>query len=96
MPLITATALASTSKKLPESVWFSPILWVDTDEIQGGSPLLGQEHKVRTSVDIYPQTGENGETVAAWVAFDRKVLRFYAYFQEAVNERREEQYRIRR
>lgn len=32
----------------------------------------------------------------AWVAFDRKVLRFDAYFQEAVHESRQETFRIRR
>ncbi|KAI8916212.1 hypothetical protein EDD86DRAFT_186173, partial [Gorgonomyces haynaldii] len=32
----------------------------------------------------------------SWVAFDRRVLRFYGYFHEAVNESRDEKYRIRR
>lgn len=32
----------------------------------------------------------------AWVAYDRKVLRFFAYFKEAVTERREENHRFRR
>ena len=31
-----------------------------------------------------------------WIKYDRKVLRFYAYFQEHVVERREENYRIRK
>ena len=31
----------------------------------------------------------------AWVAYDRKVLRFFGYFKEAVTERREENYRYR-
>ncbi|KAJ3051078.1 EF-hand domain-containing member C2 [Rhizophlyctis rosea] len=62
-----------------------------------GKPLTNQEKsKVHTSVEIYPHNADGGKSVPAWVAFDRKVLRFYAYFQEAVHERREEQYRVRR
>ncbi|KAJ3113843.1 EF-hand domain-containing member C2, partial [Physocladia obscura] len=62
-----------------------------------GIPLFGQEEtKIHTSVETYPHSSALGEGVPAWVAFDRKVLRFYAYFQEAVHEKREEQYRIRR
>jgi len=37
-----------------------------------------------------------GQPAPSWVAFDRQVLRFSAYFQEAVHEKREETYRIRR
>ncbi|KAJ3101076.1 EF-hand domain-containing member C2 [Phlyctochytrium planicorne] len=63
----------------------------------GGLPLNGQDaSKIHSSVDIYPHSDRLGENVPAWVAFDRKVLRFYAYFQEAVNEKREEQYRVRK
>ncbi|KAJ3076360.1 EF-hand domain-containing member C2 [Podochytrium sp. JEL0797] len=63
----------------------------------GGIPLSGQDElKIHTSVDVYPQSNDLGDGVPAWVAFDRKVLRFYAYFQEAVHEKREEQYRVRR
>jgi hypothetical protein len=63
----------------------------------GGVPLSGQEkNKVRTSLSVYPHSDSTGEIVPSWVAFDRKVLRFYAYFQESVQERREEKYRIRR
>ena len=32
----------------------------------------------------------------AWVAFDRKVCRFYAYFKEGVDESYQENYRIRK
>ena len=32
----------------------------------------------------------------SWVEYDRKVLRFYACFKEAVNESRQENYRIRK
>ncbi|KAI8918462.1 hypothetical protein DFJ77DRAFT_455630 [Powellomyces hirtus] len=63
----------------------------------GGKPLPGQqESKIHTSIELYPQSDNGAEGVPAWVAFDRKVLRFYAYFQEAVHERREEQYRVRK
>ncbi|TPX63615.1 hypothetical protein SpCBS45565_g06487 [Spizellomyces sp. 'palustris'] len=63
----------------------------------GGIPIHGQEQsKIHTSVELYPHSDNAGEGVPAWVAFDRKVLRFYAYFQEAVHERREEQYRVRK
>lgn len=38
----------------------------------------------------------NGPQLPAWVAFDRQVLCFDAYFQEAVHEKRKETYRIRK
>ncbi|KAJ1514308.1 EF-hand domain-containing member C2 [Coelomomyces lativittatus] len=63
----------------------------------GGIPLPGQTEKIlTTSADLYKTSNHNTGTVPAWIAFDRKVLRFYAYFQEAVQEKREEQYRIRK
>ncbi|KAI9223544.1 hypothetical protein BC828DRAFT_403054 [Blastocladiella britannica] len=68
----------------------------------GGSSLIGQDaKKLTTSADLLKKlmpgsSSEDSEAVPAWIAFDRKVLRFYAYFQEAVQERREEQYRIRK
>lgn len=37
-----------------------------------------------------------GADLPSWVAFDKQVLNFDAYFQEAVFESREEQYRIRK
>ena len=43
---------------------------------------------------VYPKGV--GPEAPAWVAFDRQVLCFDAYFQEAVHEKREEQYRIRK
>ena len=36
-----------------------------------------------------------GSPLPAWLAFDRQVLSFDAFFQEAVVERREEQFRVR-
>ncbi|XP_001624761.2 EF-hand domain-containing family member C2 [Nematostella vectensis] len=58
----------------------------------GGDPLPGQKLKPRHS--HYPKGV--GAEAPAWVAFDRQVLCFDAYFQEAVHEKREEQYRIRK
>lgn len=58
----------------------------------GGELLRGQKLKPRNSA--YPR-GE-GSNLPAWVAFDRQVLCFDAYFQEAVHEKREEQYRVRK
>eukprot|EP00794_Sanderia_malayensis_P011387 gene11387-12573_t len=58
----------------------------------GGEALPGGKKKPKTSV--YPNG--IGSQAPAWVAFDRQVLCFDAYFQEAVHEKREEQYRIRK
>ncbi|XP_052782437.1 EF-hand domain-containing family member C2-like [Mya arenaria] len=57
----------------------------------GGELLRGQKLKAKNS--NYPR-GE-GSNLPAWVAFDRQVLCFDAFFQEAVYEKREEQYRVR-
>lgn len=57
----------------------------------GGDSLQGQCTKSKYSV--FPK-GE-GSTAPAWVAFDRQVLCFDAYFQQSVHEKREEQFRIR-
>lgn len=58
----------------------------------GGDFLLGQ--KLRTKNSVIPRGA--GSDLPAWVAFDRQVLCFDGYFQEAVNEKREEQFRIRK
>ncbi|KAK3754025.1 hypothetical protein QZH41_020312, partial [Actinostola sp. cb2023] len=58
----------------------------------GGDPLPGQ--KLSPKHSFFPKGV--GPEAPAWVAFDRQVLCFDAYFQEAVHEKREEQYRIRR
>jgi hypothetical protein len=57
----------------------------------GGDPLPGQDLRPKNSV--YPR-GE-GSDKPAWVAFDKQVLCFDAYFQESVVERSGEQYRVR-
>lgn len=57
----------------------------------GGEALLGQKYKPRNTV--FPKG--DGSNLPAWVAFDRQVLSFDAFYQEAVHERREEQYRVR-
>lgn len=58
----------------------------------GGEKLPGQ--KLPAAHSVYPKGV--GPEAPAWVAFDRQVLCFDAYYQEAVHEKREEQYRIRR
>ena len=57
----------------------------------GGDLLLGQKRRAKNSA--IPRGA--GSDLPAWVAFDRQVLCFDAYFQEAVHEKREEQYRVR-
>ncbi|KAB5577048.1 hypothetical protein PHYPO_G00205490 [Pangasianodon hypophthalmus] len=58
----------------------------------GGELLLGQRAQPKYSV--FPK-GEGSEA-PSWVAFDKQVLCFNAYFQEAVTQSREETYRIRK
>merc|ERR1712110_406897 len=58
----------------------------------GGEALLGQKYKPRNTV--FPKG--DGSNLPAWVAFDRQVLSFEGYYQEAVHEKREEQYRVRK
>lgn len=50
------------------------------------------QHKI-TSINHWP---EYEPAVPQWIAFNRHVLRFFAYFKEAVVESRLENYRIRR
>lgn len=57
----------------------------------GGELLRGQKTKPRSSV--FPRG--DGTNLPAWVAFDRQVMCFDAFFQEAVHEKREEQFRVR-
>ena len=47
------------------------------------------------STSMYPKTAGEGQ-LPAWIAFDRQVLRFDAFFREGVQERREEQFRVRK
>jgi len=56
----------------------------------GGEVLPGQ--KVNPNNSAIPRG--SGSSLPTWVAFDRQVLCFDAYFQEAVHEKKEEQYRI--
>ncbi|CAF0744089.1 unnamed protein product [Rotaria sp. Silwood1] len=58
----------------------------------GGVPLAGEDLRPKNSV--YPR-GE-GPDRPAWLAFDKQVLCFDAYFQESITERPQEQYRIRK
>ncbi|CAF0986050.1 unnamed protein product [Didymodactylos carnosus] len=58
----------------------------------GGVPLPGEDLRPKNSV--YAR-GE-GPDRPAWLAFDKQVLCFDAYFQESITERPQEQYRIRK
>ncbi|XP_063300338.1 EF-hand domain-containing family member C2 [Pelobates fuscus] len=57
----------------------------------GGEPLLGQKPKPKFSV--FPKGV--GSNAPSWVAFDKQVLSFEAYFEEVVPLSREETRRIR-
>lgn len=50
--------------------------------------------KPKSKHSVYPKG--SGPQLPAWVAFDRQVLCFDAFFQESVHEKREETYRIRK
>ena len=56
----------------------------------GGERLPFQESPANNSV--IPRG--NGPNLPAWVAFDKQVLSFDAYFMERVTEKAEEQYRV--
>ncbi|KAL5963516.1 EF-hand domain-containing family member C2 [Taenia solium] len=58
----------------------------------GGEPLPGQ--RIDPPKSKYPDV--HGSRVPAWITFDKQVLCFEAYFQQAVHESRIEQYRVRR
>ncbi|XP_029495193.1 EF-hand domain-containing family member C2 [Oncorhynchus nerka] len=58
----------------------------------GGELLLGQ--KSQPNYSVFPN-GEGSDT-PSWVAFDKQVLSFNAFFQEAVPQKREEKYRVRK
>ncbi|NXX43704.1 EFHC2 protein, partial [Tricholaema leucomelas] len=57
----------------------------------GGEPLPGQSLKPKYSV--FPEG--MGSDAPAWVAFDKQVLSFDAYFEEEVPDKNQELYRIR-
>ncbi|KAM3861872.1 EF-hand domain-containing family member C2 [Diretmus argenteus] len=58
----------------------------------GGELLVGQ--KIQPKYSVLPK-GE-GSDIPSWVAFDKQVLCFEAYFQEVVPEKHDETYRIRK
>ncbi|XP_071993870.1 EF-hand domain-containing family member C2 [Engystomops pustulosus] len=57
----------------------------------GGELLPGQ--KIKSKFSVFPRGV--GSDAPSWVAFDKQVLSFEAYFEEEVHQRREEVYRIR-
>ena len=67
-------------------------MWVgETKAGVGGEKLPGQK---TTSRSILPPS--DCALRPAWVAYDRQVLSFNGYFQEAVHEKNDEQFRIRK
>ncbi|XP_040441200.1 EF-hand domain-containing family member C2 [Falco naumanni] len=57
----------------------------------GGEPLPGQ--KLKPKYSVFPEG--IGSDAPAWVAFDKQVLSFDAYFEEEVPDQNQELYRIR-
>ncbi|CAM9629718.1 unnamed protein product [Bubo scandiacus] len=57
----------------------------------GGEPLPGQ--KLKSTYSVFPEG--IGSDAPAWVAFDKQVLSFDAYFEEEVPDKNQELYRIR-
>ncbi|XP_053313439.1 EF-hand domain-containing family member C2 [Spea bombifrons] len=57
----------------------------------GGERLLGQ--KLKPKFSVFPKG--MGSDAPSWVAFDKQVLSFEAYFEEDVPQSRQESYRIR-
>ncbi|XP_075960506.1 EF-hand domain-containing family member C2 [Anarhichas minor] len=58
----------------------------------GGELLVGQ--RIKPKYSVYPKG--QGRDIPSWVAFDKQVLCFEAFFQEAVPEAQHETYRIRK
>lgn len=56
----------------------------------GGETLPGQKFKSHSILPV------NNDLAPAWVAYDKQVLSFNGYFLEAVHEKNDEQYRIRK
>ncbi|XP_042644745.1 EF-hand domain-containing family member C2 isoform X1 [Tyto alba] len=57
----------------------------------GGEPLPGQ--KLKPTYSVFPEGMGSG--APAWVAFDKQILSFDAYFEEEVPDKNQELYRIR-
>ncbi|XP_075287037.1 EF-hand domain-containing family member C2 isoform X1 [Opisthocomus hoazin] len=57
----------------------------------GGEPLPGQ--KLKPKYSVFPEG--MGSDAPAWVAFDKQVLSFDAYFEEEVPDKNQELYRVR-
>jgi hypothetical protein len=84
--------------KRPQTLNYVNGYAVPGDTMQMGTsvrsqPLpTGQAAKTGEILDVGPPL----ETLPAWVAYDRKVLRFGAYFKEAVTEDPVENFRVRK
>ncbi|KAG7502356.1 hypothetical protein JOB18_018105 [Solea senegalensis] len=58
----------------------------------GGEPLSG--HNIKPKYSVYPRG--RGSQLPPWVAFDKQVLCFEAFFEQTVPQSREENLRIRK
>jgi len=64
----------------------------NSDPNQASQMMSGTEEMYTTQANL----GATTSTMPSWVAYDRKVLRFYAYFKEAVFSSNVENYRVRK
>lgn len=60
------------------------------------SPPPAPQERGLSSSTVHPSQQSLQERVPAWVEYDRKVLRFYAYFRESVTESNLESFRLRK
>jgi len=80
---------APVSRK-PQSLNYVNGYAVPGEKAAGLAPVAPEEPSAILEADAPP------ESLPAWVAYDRKVLRFNAYFKESVTESNEENYRVRK
>jgi hypothetical protein len=98
LPGCSFTDPRSPVKKKPQTLNYVNGYAVPGDPMQMGTnartrPLLGGTSASEGEIlDLGPAL----ETLPAWVAYDRKVLRFGSYFKEAVTDSNSETYRIRK
>mmetsp|Transcript_336 Transcript_336/g.352 ORF Transcript_336/g.352 Transcript_336/m.352 type:complete len:610 (-) Transcript_336:425-2254(-) len=79
-------------RRKPQTLTYVNGYAVPNDPIAGGVESPSPMPTATAVLDSMPTV----ETLPAWVAYDRKVLRFNAYFKEAVTESYEENHRIRK
>ena len=84
--------------KRPQTLNYVNGYAVPGDTMQMGTNVRGQPLPTGVPVGTGEilDVGPALETLPAWVAYDRKVLRFGAFFKEAVTEDPAENHRIRK